>query len=377
MHTQKSIALFATLVATAAYVGVVGSQHRAEVLHADCIGKTYGVPGCPLKQISKTCGDAIVDEGEECDNGSGRNGSGNCSNTCMFLACGDGVVSKELGEECEPMREEIYALDGETNTLTTELRFMAATCGTACKVPVCNDEGVCSGGCKREFKPSCAPSAASSSVSSLRPAAQRASASSSMSSEIYVARCGNGKKDVGEQCDDGNQLDTDACTIACKSARCGDGAKQPGEQCDDGNKSDNDDCSNKCTKPACGDGIVQTGEQCDTGGNNSDYLANACRNDCTAPRCGDNVTDNGEECDGGDRCTNECVRIKSFGALFTDTPGAGKAAIALSLGGALLVFIFIFRAIVKRVVRHVAGDEAARSIDEIPLDEIEMPWMKW
>ncbi len=378
MHTQKHIALLAAFVATVAFIGTVGSQHRAQIFHADCIGKTYGVPGCPLKQVSKTCGDGKVDDGEECDNGSGRNGSGNCSNECQFFACGDGVVSKELGEECEPKREEVYALDPETGKLTTELRFMAASCGTVCSVPACNDDGVCSGGCSREFKKSCveSSSASSATTSSLAAAAPTPS-SESVSSEAYIARCGNGKKDLGEQCDDGNQIDTDMCTIACKMPRCGDGARQPGEACDDGNKLDNDGCTNTCTLPACGDAIVQASEQCDTGGNNSNYLANACRDDCTAPRCGDHVTDNGEECDGGDSCTNECVRIKSFGGFIVDTPGLGKAAIFLALLGGVLVIAFVLRRLLHRVVKKVAGEDIARSIDDIPLDEIEMPWMKW
>lgn len=172
-------------------------------------------------------------------------------------------------------------------------------------------------------------------------------------------------------------LDTDKCTIACKLPRCGDGAVQKGEECDDGNALDNDDCTNKCAKPICGDGVVQNGEQCDTGGNNSDFLANACRSGCTAPRCGDGVTDNGEECDGGDSCTTDCAKIKTFGAFVLDTPSIGKVAILLSVVGTLLVLLFAFRALVKRFVRHVAGEEVAKSIDEIPLDEIEMPWHTW
>lgn len=372
MNTHKHSVLLAALVTTIAFIGTVGSQQRAQMLHADCIGKTYGVPGCPLKQTSKSCGDGTVDEGEECDNGSGRNGSGNCSNECQFLACGDGVVSKELGEECEPKREEVYALDPATGELTTELLFMAASCGTVCSVPACNEDGVCFGGCKREFKKSCVASASSLSNSSAPTTMPLPS-----SSVPYVLRCGNGIEDPGEQCDDGNQIDTDECTVACKVPRCGDGAKQFGEQCDDGNIIDNDGCTNTCTVPACGDAIVQAGEQCDTGGNNSNHLPNTCRNDCTAPRCGDSVTDDGEECDGGDRCTSECARSKSFAGFVIDTPGLGKAAMFLSLLGGVLVLAFVLRRVLHRVVKQVAGEHIARSIDDIPLDEIEMPWMKW
>jgi len=45
--------------------------------------------------------------------------------------------------------------------------------------------------------------------------------------------CGNGRLDGGEQCDDGNSVDTDACTAQCRDARCGDGAIHAGvETCD-------------------------------------------------------------------------------------------------------------------------------------------------
>ncbi len=89
------------------------------------------------------------------------------------------------------------------------------------------------------------------------------------------------------------------------------------------------------------------------------------------------MTDNGEECDGGESCTAECVRIKTVGSLLADTPGAGKAAIGLSIFGGILILAFLFRALVHRFVGHVAGEQVARTIDDIPLDEIEMPWMKW
>src|SRR5262245_22524726 len=35
--------------------------------------------------------------------------------------------------------------------------------------------------------------------------------------------CGDGMVDMGEECDDGNPDDTDACTNACLNAICGDG----------------------------------------------------------------------------------------------------------------------------------------------------------
>ena len=69
--------------------------------------------------------------------------------------------------------------------------------------------------------------------------------------------------------------------------------------------------------------------------------------------------------------------MTSFVELLADTSGKGKAAIVLSLLGGVLVLAFLFRVVLHRFVKHVAGENVARSIDDIPLDEIEMPWHKW
>jgi MYXO-CTERM domain-containing protein len=124
--------------------------------------------------------------------------------------------------------------------------------------------------------------------------------------------CGDGKVGVGEACDDGNKVDTDACTSACKLAACGDGLVQAGvEACDDGNKVDEDACTNACKAAACGDGIVQAGvEVCDDG---NQVAEDACTNACEAAVCGDGVVQDGVEgCDDGnmvdeDACTSACV----------------------------------------------------------------------
>jgi len=52
----------------------------------------------------------------------------------------------------------------------------------------------------------------------------------------HVAACGDGAVDEGEECDDANQADDDACLSTCVAARCGDGVVETGvEECDDGN----------------------------------------------------------------------------------------------------------------------------------------------
>ncbi|MGE3636313.1 MAG: DUF4215 domain-containing protein, partial [Sandaracinaceae bacterium] len=40
--------------------------------------------------------------------------------------------------------------------------------------------------------------------------------------------CGDGIVEEGEECDDGNAVDTDSCRNTCQTARCGDGATLEG-----------------------------------------------------------------------------------------------------------------------------------------------------
>jgi len=62
--------------------------------------------------------------------------------------------------------------------------------------------------------------------------------------------CGNGIVDLGEQCDDGNATNGDACETSCTLPVCGNGIKDGGEQCDDGNATNSDGCDNNCTVSA-------------------------------------------------------------------------------------------------------------------------------
>lgn len=62
-----------------------------------------------------------------------------------------------------------------------------------------------------------------------------------------LKKCGNGKLNTGEECDDRNIVNNDGCSATCQTEECGDGIVQPpGEQCDDGNTVDNDGCSATC-----------------------------------------------------------------------------------------------------------------------------------
>src|SRR6185436_403699 len=141
--------------------------------------------------------------------------------------------------------------------------------------------------------------------------------------------CGDGA--INETCEtcDTNAFPANAPSShgACRTGACGnpgctfcgDGVTNGGEQCDDGNNVDTDGCRNNCELPRCGDGLInETCETCDTNAfpANAPSSHGACRTGaCGAPGCtfcGDGVVNGGEACDDGnavdtDGCHNDCT----------------------------------------------------------------------
>lgn len=163
----------------------------------------------------------------------------------------------------------------------------------------------------------------------------------------------------GEECDDGNLDPTDGCTDSCQYARCGDGilwsgfeacdqlgvpsatcdsdCTEPecgdllvnlgnGEQCDDGNADENDACAS-CQVAFCGDGHLWSGrEVCDPA-----IDPDTCYGDCTQSACGDGtvVAAAGEVCDDGNVVTeSQCP----YGTVFCTTCNASCSAQVQLLG---------------------------------------------
>ncbi len=135
---------------------------------------------------SGRCGDGLQQANEGCDDGNTVDADA-CTNACQLAVCGDGVQRTDLNlgivgaESCD---------DGND--------FDGDACLSNCE----------------------------------------------------VARCGDGqlRTDIAEgeegyeACDDGNEDSWDGCTNTCAVVRCGDGEVQPqmGEACDDGNTIDTD-----------------------------------------------------------------------------------------------------------------------------------------
>lgn len=65
------------------------------------------------------------------------------------------------------------------------------------------------------------------------------------------AVCGNGVVDPGEDCDDGDNDDSNSCSSSCRPVVCGNGIIDGNEECDDGNRISGDGCSHYCEREIC------------------------------------------------------------------------------------------------------------------------------
>ncbi len=273
-------------------------------------GFEEGSSGIYVASIQLSCGDQVVDAGEDCDDGSE---SATCDFDCTFPVCGDDVLNTLAGEFCD---------DGVNNSDT-----IADACRTNCQLPACGDGVIDTGeecddaGASAMCLADCTISVCGDGIiNSLAGEVCDDGANNSDTVadacrlDCQPASCGDGTIDTGEVCDDGTlNSDTaaDACRLDCSLPRCGDGTIDSAEDCDDAGQSAS--CDTDCTIAECGDATINAlaGEQCDDGFNNSDTTPNACRNDCLPARCGDGVVDMMEVCDDGntddgDFCPADC-----------------------------------------------------------------------
>jgi len=263
-------------------------------------------------QTIAACGDSKIDPGEVCDDGNQADGDG-CSADCKSdESCGNGVVDQITGETCDDGN--LHGGDGCSEDCKSD-----ESCGNGvqdlAKGETCDDGNLvggdgCSANCQsnescgngvtdmltmppEECDDGVTGSAAcdvnctlakcgDGTVNMLRGEEcddANTNNGDACDNSCHNVVCGNSRVDGNEQCDDGNSVTTDAC-VQCKNAFCGDGFKHIGvEQCDDGNTSNNDACTTACKTAFCGDGFLRTGvEQCEDGNTaNGDGCDSQCR----------------------------------------------------------------------------------------------------
>lgn len=262
-----------------------------------CLLPDGGAGECRLEVCRPlTCGDEIIDDGEECDDGN-DNENDRCPSTCFDAFCGDGFVWDEAGgvEECDDGN----AVDDDG--CDTDCTWSCSENGD------CDDEEFCNGveTCDMDAH-MCVPGvpAEDGTVCDLLVVADGVC----REGMCVSPNCGDGTVEPGEECDDGNTDDSDACLTTCQDAECGDGFVWDGmEACDDGNTDDGDACLTTCVVARCGDGLLHDGvESCDDGnGASGDGCDLDCEWSCSATR----PCDDGEPCNGAESCSDEHVCV--------------------------------------------------------------------
>jgi cysteine-rich repeat protein len=256
----------------------------------------YQRPNTGIRLVEDTtCGNTIVDEGEECDDGNLTDNDG-CDSNCTETGCGNGIVNQDFNGDGLP------DVDHPLFEYCDSRPIKGRGCLDNCNIDTCGD-----GEIQAIFGEQC----------DLGLGINSDDIPNTCRTNCRNPFCGDGVIDEGEECDnagDNSDINPNACRTSCQLPTCGDGVTDEGEGCDDPNGNSDvlpNICRISCTPAGCNDGIIDEGEECDDPNGNSDVLPNICRTTCVQPTCLDGVPDDGEECDDGDQddtnaCRNNC-----------------------------------------------------------------------
>lgn len=250
--------------------------------------------------VGTTCGNSVIDETENCDDGNNVSGDG-CDGTCKVE---NGYECKTPGTACTSTLFCGDGLPGPDESCDDKNKISGDGCSSLCAVEP--------GYLCPQFGAACIPSNGAQPV------------------------CGNAGTETGETCDDGNTTSGDGCSATCqteagftcngavctKNATCGNGVLNSDEQCDDGNLTPSDCCSASCK--------LETNCKCNNPPLGSTHVGQLCESTVV---CGDGVVSGSEVCDDGNRvgtdgCSMDCRTIESG----YDCPtGGGACSVATVL----------------------------------------------
>lgn len=342
--------------------------------NADPAG-AVGDPGCASGVCDTTgggagvceaigCGDGRLEAGEGCDDGGTANGD-NCDATCK-VEDGNACNGDAAGAVGDP-----GCASGICDTTGGGVGVCeAAGCGDG-RIEAgegCDDGNTTSGdGCNMACLAENGQSCGSGAIGLTGDASCESMICDQTGGSPGLCRafgCGNNRLEMGEGCDDGNNVSGDGCNLACfieDNKACNQTA--PGEtgdnSCESGVCDPNKGAGGTCVVKGCGDGRLEAGEGCDDGGTVAGDGCNAtCKVEngkacnamapgatgdascesgvcdkslnetgtCKLKGCGDGRLDAGEGCDdnniaNGDGCNSAC-KIEDGQRCNTSAPGA-------------------------------------------------------
>ena len=234
---------------------------RPFAAHVASNGNDIDNDACSNKCVPASCGDMIVQMGEQCDDGNKFDDDA-CTTLCNDAQCGDGFIHAGV-EQCDDAGESM-ACDSDCTPALCGDNLLNVKAGESC------DTGGFSKTCDNDCTP---PVCGDKLVNPL----------------------------AGETCDEGSE--TASCDDDCTAVVCGDGAlnEVAGELCD--TEGDSNICDGDCTFPKCGDGYInpKAGENCeDANMDPGDGCSNTCKFEC------------GNDCWGAQGCMTQggrCIRF--------------------------------------------------------------------
>lgn len=234
--------------------------------------------------IESVCGNGVIEDDEECDDGNLENGDG-CSSSCVFetreISCDFGPSRIAADGRAGEYSVTCMEVSGGTDSYCTEwnpswdLEYYEETdpdnpCAFECATN--HDWNTESGSCVARV----------------------------------VAVCGNGEVEADEECDDGNTASGDGCSSDCTIESSPGPSPEPDPPISDGGT----------RRSVCGNGVLEVGEDCDDGNlENGDGCSDACKIEEPlggGPLCGDGNIDPDEECDGGSLGGMTCENFEPF-----------------------------------------------------------------
>ncbi|MBV8756607.1 MAG: DUF4215 domain-containing protein [Deltaproteobacteria bacterium] len=279
------------------------------------------------KQTPETCGNGVVDPGEQCD------GDANCTASCTF-------VCSNAAQDCPAPPTCGVAACTADHACMVQPASDGAACGSngACQmgmcVPASCGDGIpqsgeqCDFGSDNGLVPGCnidcTFSCSGASCDDNDPC-------NGVETCASVTHNGNS----GQACAAGTPLDNGtSCgsnmvcvNAACIAGVCGDGYVTGTEECDDANSNNGDGCNNNCTfscvstdstrncTPAdscagqgtCNDATHVCAPGTALPDNTFCGTTGFCKTGvCTQPVCGNGIVERGEDCDGGTGCKADC-----------------------------------------------------------------------